>query len=196
MSEPRIKGRPFQPAVALLSTMDEQQLESHLSREAIQLVQSKIDPMAWYPAPVVRELMEYFWNDCLGKRSELALAGGQRLAHEMLESGRYQQLDSARAMSLPSSMTEALWVAKTIGTAPLLLYNFLEIDAKPTPLTDSTLALVYSNIEFFGEIDLWAGAGFIQQVLDWMGPGCHVAASMNADAVTYTICFPNLSDES
>lgn len=126
MPVPSIKGAAFLSAPAdLLQLIESGRLtrtdvELRLSREALAVLDEKINPAGWYPIAVYAEMVELLaFAEAGGDRIGYWRRRGERAAERLSDSGTYHQLHATREQWGSS-------VGRIIMSVQSAMYNFSE----------------------------------------------------------------------
>ncbi|MCP3987156.1 MAG: hypothetical protein GY723_22445 [bacterium] len=169
-------------------TVGRERLEARLGSSAIGLLDAKLEPMRWYPADAVAELIEANWELCLGRNADLAVSAGHTLFRELKESGRYQQLEYAAGDHDLSVGVEALRHTRLVGSVVLNLFNFLELGYELVSENPTEICITYDRAELYPELARYVGQGFVQKSAEEMGASLECSSKrVRPDRVQYRL---------
>jgi hypothetical protein len=136
-------------------------LEARLSREALELVDRKIEIARWYPVRAFCELLDLDW-EIAGRRAPAYLEQqGAASADRLFDSKRYQQLEYAERSGKVESPERLLRQTRLITTITASFYDFLEFQAA---LEAGHLCIVYGNAQAFETPLVHTTVGFMNQI--------------------------------
>jgi hypothetical protein len=136
-------------------------LEARVSKEAVNLVDQKIEIARWYPMHAFCELIDLDW--VISGRGEPSYLEeqGARSADKLFDSRRYQQLEFAERAGKVDSRERLIRQARLITTITGSFYNFLKVDVA---LADKSLDIVYANALSFAKPLEHTTVGFMNQI--------------------------------
>jgi len=136
-------------------------LEVRLSREALELLDQKIEVARWYPIAPFCELIDFGWE--IDGRREVAYLerGGAESANRLFESNRYQQLEFVQRAGKVASRHELTKRARLITTIVGTFYDFLDVHVA---LEADALVIVYGNARAFSNALIHTTVGFQNQI--------------------------------
>jgi hypothetical protein len=109
---------------------EREQLESHLSADALVLLEEKVEIGHWYPIDQYTELTELLWKEEGGGRVEYLHQRGEDAMRRLMEGGLYQQIDYLKredsAFHRRPSRVEVLRSCRLVGSLTGALLNFGE----------------------------------------------------------------------
>jgi hypothetical protein len=169
-------------------------MEARLSKQALELVDQKIEVARWYPIGPFCELIELGW-DVAGKRNPAYLEkAGAASADQLFDSNRYQQLEFADRAAKVHSRKQLIRQARLITTITGTFYDFLDVHVA---LEEDGLTIIYGNSRSFADPLIHTTVGFKNQInvrqgskLRWTG------RRTQPDEVRFTMPLPKrLADQ-
>jgi len=136
-------------------------LEARVSKEAVALVDQKIEIARWYPMHAFCELIDVDWV-IAGRGEPTYLEDqGARSADRLFDTRMYQQLDFAERSGKVESRERLIRQARLITTITGSFYNFLKVDVT---LAERSLDIVYANATAFAKPLEHTTVGFMNQI--------------------------------
>ena len=167
MRTPSVKGSLMLGAVVTARRLRDrgripaEALEARLSKEAVELVDQKIEISRWYPISVFCELIDFDWEVSGARMTAYLERQGATTADRLFDAGIYQQLEFAERSGKVQSRENLIRQSKLITTITGTLYDFLTFDVK---LRDDALEIAYGNAAAFGEPLIHTTVGFMNQI--------------------------------
>jgi hypothetical protein len=163
-------------------------LEARLSRQALELIDQKIETARWYPVAPFCELIDVGW-ELVGKRDPAYLEkAGAESADQLFDSNRYQQLDFAQRAAKVQTRKQLIRQARLITTITGTFYDFLDVRVA---LEADTLNILYGNARAFGDPLVHTTVGFKNQINVRQGSKLRWTGCRNGpDEVCFTMPIP------
>jgi hypothetical protein len=136
-------------------------LEARVSKEAVTLVDQKIEIARWYPMHAFVELIDLDWMIAGRGEPTYLEEQGARSADRLFDSKRYQQLDFAERAGKVDTREALIRHARLITTITGTFYNFLRVDVA---LAEKSLDIVYANAVAFAKPLEHTTVGFMNQI--------------------------------
>lgn len=193
--EPCVKGSVAAATVRGIQKLREtgrasaEQLAARVSKAALELAETKIEPARWYPVQPYTELVDFLW-DLEGRRPEAMRKAGARSAEAMAERGSYQQLDYADRATRAPTRDDLLRQTKLISSMVPALYNFLKIQARLSA-DGQFVEIVYGNAALFSEALRISTEGFMTRVNERQGSQrAWTSERTSADEIVFRMRVP------
>jgi hypothetical protein len=167
--EPCVKGALVIGAVVAVKRhrdggrISPEQLEVRLGKQALDLIDRKIEIGRWYPVHAFCELIDLDWDLVSGRDPEHARKAGRTSADRLFDRGIYHQLEYAERAERVQSRAELTRQAKRITAITATLYNFLEFDVRVDEQA-KCLEVHYRNAKPFAEVLRYTTEGFMNQI--------------------------------
>jgi hypothetical protein len=170
-------------------------LEARLSKQALELIDHKVEVARWYPVQPFCELIDLGW-EVVGKRDPAYLEkAGAVSADQLFDSNRYQQLEFAQRAAKVQTRKQLIRQARLITTITGTFYDFLDVRVA---LDTDTLTIVYGNASAFGDPLVHTTVGFKNQINVRQGSKMRWSGQRTRpDEVRFTMPIPKrLADDS
>jgi hypothetical protein len=168
MSEPRVKGSLIRGAVMAVQKrlqsgeIETAELETHLSAEAIALLDEKISVASWYPIRLMSELAELDWLVGADRDPEYQRRAGRRTAQHFAKAGLYQQVEYANRHQRAASREDVLRQSRLVSTLTSTLYDF--ITSRAEIVDGDRLQIVFENANSFPDSIRYSTEGFLNEM--------------------------------
>ena len=200
MRTPSVKGSLVVGAVVTVrrlrdkGSVSPETLAARLSKQALELLDQKIEIARWYPVSAFCELIAFDW-EVTGARSPAYLERqGAITADRLFDAKIYQQLDFAERSLRADNREELVRGAKLITTITGTLYDFLTFGVR---VANDQLEVVYGNASAFGEPLVHTTVGFLNQINQRQGSKRGWGARREGDdQVVFTMELPQRFAES
>jgi hypothetical protein len=163
MAVPSIKGTAYSSVHDDLEQMIEDGklsrdvLEAELSREELELFDSKVLATRWYPIETYRKLLATLARtDAKGRVDDYLFERGWRAAERLKEAGIYRQLGADET----STKSWGARVAQLVGGISGLLYNFTRWSVEETT-NPNAFQIVVEDAKDFADECRWTAQGFV-----------------------------------
>jgi hypothetical protein len=194
MRPPSVKGSLVVGAVVTVRRMRDggsvsaETLAARLSKEALELLDQKIEIARWYPVSAFCELIEVAWEIAGNRSPEYLERQGAVTADRLFDAKIYQQLEFAERSAKVDSREELVRGAKLITTITGTFYDFLTFGVR---VGNDELEVVYGNASAFADVLIHTTVGFMNQINQrqgskrpWRG------RRVEADQVVFTMDLP------
>ena len=171
--EPSVKGSVVQATVTALAKLrasrrvSEEQLAARVSKGALALADTKVEPGLWYPIRPYNELVDFLW-DLEGRRDDAMREAGVRSADAMSERGTYQQLEYADRVTRAPTRDDLIRQTRLIASVVPALYNFVKLSVRLSA-DEQYVEIVYANAELFCDALRISTEGFMTRVNERQG---------------------------
>ncbi|HUK95580.1 MAG TPA: hypothetical protein VLU96_11070, partial [Gaiellaceae bacterium] len=163
MAVPSIKGTAYSSVHDDLHRMlDEErlayeELEAELSKDELELFDSKVLATRWYPIDTYRKLLAVVARvEARSRIDEYLFERGWRAAERLKEAGIYRQLGADEH----SSKSWGARVAALVGGISGLLYNFTRWSVEETT-NPAAFQIVVDDAKDFADECRWTAQGFV-----------------------------------
>jgi hypothetical protein len=163
-------------------------MAARLSKEALELVDHKVEVARWYPVAPFCELIDLGW-EIAGNRDPAYLEkAGAVSADQLFDSNRYQQLDFAQRAAKVQTRKQLIRQARLITTITGTFYDFLDVRVA---LDANALSIIYGNARAFGDPLVHTTVGFKNQINVRQGSKMRWTGRRNSpDEVCFTMPVP------
>jgi hypothetical protein len=191
MSVPSIKGTAYNSVHDDLhrmlddGRMSEAELEARLSREELELFQSKVLATKWYPIETYRKLLALVaQKDAKGATDEYLVERGWRAAERLAQAGIYRQLGADEGAGKSWGARVANLVTKISG----LLYNFTRWSVEE-PENAAVIHVTVDEAKDFADECRYTAQGFVSFAATLMagGPVKITSTRPRPDRIVYTV---------
>jgi hypothetical protein len=191
MSVPSIKGTAYNSVHDDLHHMlddgrvSEEELEARLSREELELFESKVLATKWYPIETYRKLLALVaQKDAKGATDEYLVERGWRAAERLAQAGIYRQLGADEGAGKSWGARVANLVTKISG----LLYNFTRWSVEE-PENAVVIHVTVDEAKDFADECRYTAQGFVAFAATLMagGPVKITSARPTPDRIVYTV---------
>jgi hypothetical protein len=191
MSVPSIKGTAYNSVHDDLhrmlddGRMSEAELEARLSREELELFQSKVLATKWYPIETYRKLLALVaQKDAKGATDEYLVERGWRAAERLAQAGIYRQLGADEGAGKSWGARVANLVTKISG----LLYNFTRWSVEE-PENAAVIHVTGDEATDFADECRYTAQGFVSFAATLMagGPVKITSTRPRPDRIVYTV---------
>ena len=191
MSVPSIKGTAYNSVHDDLHHMlddgrvSEEELEARLSREELELFESKVLATKWYPIETYRKLLALVaQKDAKGATDEYLVERGWRAAERLAQAGIYRQLGADEGAGKSWGARVANLVTKISG----LLYNFTRWSVEE-PENAAVIHVTVDEAKDFADECRYTAQGFVAFAATLMagGPVKITSARPTPDRIVYTV---------
>ena len=191
MAVPSIKGTAYNSVHDDLHRMiddgrvSEDELEAQLSREELELLESKVLATKWYPIDTYRKLLALVARkEAKGRIEEYLADRGWRAAERLQQAGIYRQLGADEASGKSWGARVANMVSKVSG----LLYNFTRwsVDEPENP---KTFRVIIDDAKDFADECRYTAQGFVAFAATMMagGPVKITSERPTPDRIVFTV---------
>ncbi|MFI5314603.1 MAG: hypothetical protein ACHQ6T_02800 [Myxococcota bacterium] len=191
MSVPSIKGTAYNSVHDDLHRMiddgrvSEDELEARLSREELELIESKVLATKWYPVDTYRKLLALVAEkEGKGRVEEYLIERGWRAADRLKQAGIYRQLGADDGAGRSWGARVANMVSKVSG----LLYNFTRwgVDDPENP---NVLHVTIDEAKDFADECRYTAQGFVAYAATLMAgaPVKVTSARPTPDRIVFTV---------
>ena len=136
-------------------------LEARLSKQALELIDQKIEVARWYPVALFCELIDLGWEVVARRNPAYLEEAGAQSANELFDTNRYQQLEFAQRAGKVYSRKQLMRQARLITTVIGTFYDFLDVQVA---VEEDGLVIVYGNARAFGDPLIHTTVGFKNQI--------------------------------
>jgi len=191
MSVPSIKGTAYNSVHDDLHRMIDDgrvtaaELEARLSREELELLESKVLATKWYAIDTYRKLLALVAEkEAKGRIEEYLVDRGWRAAERLKEAGIYRQLGSDDGAGKSWGARVANLVSKISG----LLYNFTRWSVDE-PGNATTFHVIVDEAKDFADECRYTAQGFVAYAATLMAgaPVKITSARPTPDRIVYTV---------
>jgi hypothetical protein len=191
MSVPSIKGTAYNSVHDDLHHMlddgrvSEEELEARLSREELELFESKVLATKWYPIETYRKLLALVaQKDAKGATDEYLVERGWRAAERLAQAGIYRQLGADEGAGKSWGARVANLVTKISG----LLYNFTRWSVEE-PENAAVIHVTVDEAKDFADECRYTAQGFVSFAATLMAgaPVKITSIRPSADRIVYTV---------
>ena len=164
MDRPSIKGTAFVSAVGDLQELldsgrlTREQLETRLSPEDVEILDSKILPGEWYPIDSYGRILDLL-GAVAGGGNPYHIQRGRKAAERLLRSGIYRQLDKAIEQRSEKDKASLISIMLTVGRT---LYNFGAWEILRDQSTDQLLRFELRQMSALPEIARITIQGYVE----------------------------------
>jgi len=192
MIVPSIKGTAYNSVHDDLHKMigdgrvKESELESRMSPDELDLLESKVLATRWYPIDTYRKMLALVAEkDAKGRVEDYLVERGWRAAERLKEAGIYRQLGSEESKGKAWGVRVAGLVSAISG----LLYNFTRwsVDDAANP---AGFQIVVDDAKDFADECRFTAQGFVKFASTLMADGAKVTISSarpTPDRIVYTV---------
>jgi len=192
MAVPSIKGTAYSSVHDDLHRMlddgrlSRDVLEADLSRDELELFDSKVLATRWYPIDTYRKLLATVARiEAKGRIDEYLFERGWRAAERLKEAGIYRQLGADES----STKSWGARVAALVGGISGLLYNFTRWSVEETT-NPSAFQIVVDDAKDFADECRWTAQGFVAYAATMMAGGAAVKMTSTRptpDRIVYSV---------
>ncbi len=191
MSVPSIKGTAYNSIHDDLHRMlddgrvSQDELEARLSREELELFESKVLATKWYPIETYRKLLALVaQKDAKGAADEYLVERGWRAAERLAQAGIYRQLGADEGAGKSWGARVSNLVTKISG----LLYNFTRWSVDE-PENAKLIHVTVDEAKDFGDECRYTAQGFVAFAATLMAgaPVKITSARPTPDRIVYTV---------
>jgi len=191
MAIPSIKGTAYNSVHDDLHRMIDdgrvtgEELEAHLSREELEVFESKVLATNWYPIDTYRKLLALVAErECKGGIEEYLVERGWRAAERLQQAGIYRQLGADDSDGKSWGVRVANLVSKISG----LLYNFTRWSVDE-PENARVLHVTVDDAKDFADECRYTAQGFVAFAATMMagGPVKITSARPTPNQIVYTV---------
>jgi hypothetical protein len=191
MSVPSIKGTAYNSVHDDLHRMlddgriSPEELEARLSRDELELLESKVLATKWYAISTYRKLLALVAEkDAKGPVEEYLVERGWRAAERLAQAGIYRQLGADEGTGKSWAARVANLVTKISG----LLYNFTRWSVDE-PQDPSVIQVTVDEAKDFGDECRYTAQGFVAFAATMMaGKPVKISSSRpTPDRIVYTV---------
>jgi hypothetical protein len=191
---PSVKGSLMVGAVVTVRRLRDKGLASaetlaaRLPKEALELLDQKIEIARWYPVSAFCALIDLDW-EIAGHRAPAYLERqGAITADRLFDAKIYQQLEFAERSAKVDTREGLVRGAKLITTITGTFYDFLTFGVR---VGDDQLEVVYGNATAFGDPLIHTTVGFMDQINQRQGSKRRWSGRRDgADRVVFTMELP------
>jgi hypothetical protein len=191
MSVPSIKGTAYNSVHDDLHRMLDdgrltpEELEAHLSREELAMIESKVLATKWYPIETYRKLLALVaQKDAKGAADEYLVERGWRAAERLAQAGIYRQLGADEGAGKSWGARVSNLVTKISG----LLYNFTRWSVDE-PENAKLIRVTVDEAKDFSDECRYTAQGFVAFAATLMAgaPVKITSARPTPDRIVYTV---------